>query len=91
VLVALWSAEVIRVLRRHAASFAAVCPDEPNAFAAWWAGRPVGSGVTSTFVAFDPVVPSGRSRAWVGLDVALRSRPRHRGYAAVAAAVEQAR
>jgi transcriptional regulator with XRE-family HTH domain len=82
VMVALWSSEVLHVLRIRAASFRAVCPDPTDAFDAWWAGQPPAPGVHSTLVVLDPL-SMGRSdrRRYVGLDDALRVRPRWKGYA----------
>jgi transcriptional regulator with XRE-family HTH domain len=79
-LVALWSAEVLHVLRLRTQSFAAVCPDRSDGFAAWWAGAPPSDGVTSTLIVLDPGA-SGRQRVWVDLPAALLARPRYRGYA----------
>lgn len=89
VMAVLWSAEVLHLVRRRAASFRAVCPDPSDAFAAWWSGStaPVG-GTPSTLVLLDPAA-RGRQQVWLDLDQALASaRPRHRGYADAAAAVE---
>lgn len=84
VIVALWSSEVLHVLRLRPESFRSICPDPVAAFAAWWNGRPPGAGVTSSLVMLDPLA-SGRQRLFVGLDDARSARPRHRGYAEVAA------
>lgn len=83
VVVALWSAEILHDLRLHPSSFWAVCPDPPDAFAAWWTGAlPDASGVTSSLVLFDPI-GGGRSdrRRFIGLADADRIRGRYRGYA----------
>jgi hypothetical protein len=40
--------------------------------------------MSSTLVVLDPLA-EGRQRRYVGLDVALTTRPRHRGYAEIAA------
>ncbi len=87
VIVALWSAEVLRDLRRHRPSFQAVCPDSAEDFAAWWSGRvPADARVTSSLVVFDPV-GGGRSdrRRFIGLDEIGSIRPRYRDYADAAA------
>jgi hypothetical protein len=84
-IVALWSAEVLHTLRLRTQSFAAVCPDNSEAFANWWVGSPPSVGVTSTFIALDPRA-TGRQRAWIDLPGALVTRPRNRGYADAASA-----
>jgi transcriptional regulator with XRE-family HTH domain len=89
VVAALWSSEVLHVLRLREASFRAVAPDPPDAFAAWWNGAPPPAGRTSTLIVFDPLA-HGRSRTWIGLDEALRARPRYRGYAEALAALQAA-
>lgn len=84
VIAALWSSEVLHAVRMREQSFRAICMDPSDAFAAWWAGNPPGEGATSTLVVMDPLA-SGRERPFVGLEAALTVRPRHRGYAALAA------
>jgi transcriptional regulator with XRE-family HTH domain len=83
VVVALWSAEVLHPLRMRGASFRALCPDDSEHFAAWWAGQPAPSpGKRSSLVIFDPL--SGRRasrRRWAGLDALATADPRYRGYA----------
>lgn len=91
-MVGLWSAEVLHTLRIRTASFQSVCPDPPEAFAAWWAGQPPEHGRASTLVILDPdprVQAAGRSRRrrFVGLADALRVDPRYRGYADAANAL----
>ncbi len=81
VVVALWSAEVLHALRLRESSFRSVCPDPPDAFAAWWKGdTPAGAGNTSALILFDPL-PGLRAsrRRWVGLDELRRVDPRYRG------------
>jgi hypothetical protein len=81
VVAALWSSEVLHALRLRRASFQALCPDESAPFAAWWAGnRDALRGSTSILIVIDPAA-SGRQRAFLGFDDALRARPRYRGYA----------
>jgi transcriptional regulator with XRE-family HTH domain len=46
VMVVLWSAEVLHAMRLHEASFRSLCPDPPDAFAAWW--DPTTSGQPTT-------------------------------------------
>jgi hypothetical protein len=83
VIAGLWSGEVIHAARIRAATFQSVCPDDPSAFAAWWAGVPPRtSSPTSAFVLLDPV-STARPPTFVGLGQMLQgsSRPRYRGYA----------
>jgi hypothetical protein len=85
VMVALWSAEVLHELRRRPATFRALAPDPPDAWAAWWDGASPPEGRTSALVLIDPFA-TGRRRTWIGLDEALdAARPRVRGYAEAAA------
>jgi len=83
VIVGLWSAEVLHVLRLREQTFRAMCPDKPDGFAAWWSGDPPPSGSRSEFVLLDPLA-EGPKRAWISLDEAITARPRYRGYADVA-------
>jgi transcriptional regulator with XRE-family HTH domain len=84
VMVALWSAEVLDAIRAYPGTFRAVCPDPPDAFLAWLAGKPPTTGVTSSLVLFDPFEMRARER-FASLEVALRSaKPRVSGYAAAA-------
>jgi hypothetical protein len=80
VMVCLWSAEIQHVLRLRTATFRAICPDGPDAFAAWWAGTPPTSGVANCLILFDPR-DRPRSRRFVGLSDALKVDARYRGYA----------
>lgn len=89
VIAALWSAEALHAIRLRPASFRSLYPDPASAFLAWWAGEPPTGGTISTLVVLDPLA-SGRQRELIGLDEALIARPRHRGYAAVAAALAEA-
>ena len=89
VIVALWSAEILHVLRLRRATFDAACPDPPDAFAAWRAVRPPSAGRTSAIVVLDPLA-SGRQRAWICLAEAGGARARHRDYAAALAALRAA-
>lgn len=70
VIVALWSNEVMRVLRRDAVTFQVTCPDPPDAFLAWWAGRPPEDSKTTSLVLFDPFA-TGRQRRFLSLEDAL--------------------
>ena len=84
VLAALWSSEVLHVVRLRNESFRAPCPDEPESFTGWWTGQPPVRGLTSTLIVLDPLA-AGRQRSFTGLDEAMTVRSRHRGYADVAA------
>ncbi len=80
VMVGLWSAEVLRVLRQRPETFRSTFPDPPDAFFAWMAGALPTSG-GSTFVLLDPLA-TGKQRRFIGLEDALAgARPRLRGYA----------
>ena len=85
-LVALWSAEVIHVMRLRSATFQAVGPDEISNLGAWWdddgGSRPGRLRRTSVVALFDPIAGSRSDRRrLVGLDRLDRIRPRHRDYA----------
>jgi len=83
VIAALWSSEVIHVLRLREATFRVTCPDPIDAFEAWWAGQPTRlGGRTSTLVLFDPA-PGVREAYRVG-ELRLTSRSRYGTYAEVA-------
>jgi transcriptional regulator with XRE-family HTH domain len=91
VMAGLWSGEVVHMARIRAASFNAVCPDDPSAFERWWNGRtPQPGASTSTFILLDPDrTLSSRRRAFASLSAALDPalRPRYRGYAEAASAL----
>jgi transcriptional regulator with XRE-family HTH domain len=89
VLAALWSSEVLHALRIRTESFRSLCPDPTTAVDGWWSGEPPPHGRTSTLIVVDPVAV-GRMRPCVGLDDALTVRPRHRGYADLAALLDKA-
>ncbi|HEY7600814.1 MAG TPA: helix-turn-helix domain-containing protein [Candidatus Limnocylindrales bacterium] len=86
VIAALWTAEVLHVLRLRRASFEALCPSGPESFDAWWSGQPPLAGTSSALVVLDPAA-RGRQRRYIGLAEAQRARPRHRGYADAALAL----
>jgi transcriptional regulator with XRE-family HTH domain len=92
VMACLWSAEVLHAIRLHRASFAALCPDGPVAFAAWLGGDAPRHGVTSTLVVLDPLVPFGSRRRTIAVvnEPPLLD-PRYRGYADAAEALRRAR
>ena len=79
-MVALWSAEVLHVLRLRTETFRSLCPDANDAFAGWWRGQPPERGEWSALIVLDPSA-SGRERQFLGLEEALGARPRVRGYA----------
>jgi transcriptional regulator with XRE-family HTH domain len=94
VIAALWTSEVIHVLRRHQATFRAACPDGSARFRDWWSGRiPEASGSasgstsssTSSLVLFDPA--PGVRAAYRFAELADTTRPRYRGYAEAASAL----
>jgi transcriptional regulator with XRE-family HTH domain len=89
--VALWSSEVIHVVRLRRSTFQALCPDDLTSFEACWRGEPIDSGSRSVFVLLDPAAERGRKRRYVGLDVADRIEPRYRDYAAAAAVLRRKR
>lgn len=90
-IVALWSAEVIRVVRRRSQTFAAACPDPAAQLLAWWAGDRGGlpAGDSSTFVLVDPGSVRDRYR-FASLEAATTARPRSTGYGDAATALEHA-
>jgi transcriptional regulator with XRE-family HTH domain len=83
VMVALWSREVQRALQRHPETFRSLCRDPADAFEAWWSGHPPARGSRSTFVLLDPFSAAGEP-AFIGLEEALRAKPRMRDYAEAA-------
>jgi transcriptional regulator with XRE-family HTH domain len=89
VIVALWTAEVVHLLRLRTASFRALCPDDQEIVERWWSGEPPTAGSTSSLIVLDPLA-GGRRERFVGLDGALTARTRHRGYAEVRAGLEPA-
>ena len=87
--VALWSSEVLHVIRLRQATFRAACPDPFDAFDRWWSGQPPERGTRSTLVLMDPI-DRPRSRRFIGLDAALKAEPRYRGYGEAADALRRA-
>jgi DNA-binding XRE family transcriptional regulator len=80
VIAALWSSEVLYALRLRTESFRALCPDDDGALREWWSGTWEMDGRTSALVVLDPMA-TARERPFIGLETALRTRPRYRGYA----------
>ena len=87
----LWSSEVLHAIRLRRASFAALCPDPPDALQAWLRGEPPAAGVSSSLVVLDPLVPFGsRRRTIAAVEEPPRLDPLHRGYADAAEALRRA-
>jgi transcriptional regulator with XRE-family HTH domain len=85
VLCALWSADMLRQIRRHRASFESVCPNPPDTFEQWWSGAPPTRGIHSTLILFDPLEGSRSDRRrWAPLSAIDTIRPRYRDYAEAA-------
>lgn len=89
IMVALWSAEVLRVIRRQPSVFRSTFPDTPEVFQMWLRGDPPTHGTTTAFVVLDPFA-TGRQRGMIGLGAALAgARPRMAGYAEAATRLRQ--
>lgn len=91
VIAAVWTSEVLHAIRLRPDSFRSLCPDPEDGFDSWWRGEPLRAnatsattGVTASLIVLDPLA-RGRQRPWIGLREALTARPRHAGYADVAA------
>ena len=90
VMACLWSSEVLHTIRLRRATFAALCPEPPDAFEAWLRGEPPREGVTSSLVVLDPLVPfRSRRRTIAAIHEPPRLDPRHRGYADAAEALRR--
>ena len=86
VIAALWSAEVLHVLRLRIETFKAACPDPAASVrAAWWAGMPPEGGKTSSLLLIDPAPGISEARRFAELDDLPRIRSRYHGYADAAA------
>ena len=79
-IVALWSSELLHLVRLRQATFRAMCPAPIDGFVAWRTNAPNHAGTTSTFVLFDPVARP-RSRPFGDFEAALRVDARYRAYA----------
>ena len=91
VMACLWSSEVLHAIRLRRASFAALCPNPPDAFLAWLRGEPPSPGVGSSLVVLDPLVTFGsRRRTIAAIEEPPRLEPRHRDYADAAEALRRA-
>lgn len=84
VMVALWSSEVLHMLRLRTETFRAICPDQATGFESWWNGQPPTRGKTSSLIVLDPLASHPRTE-YLDLDSALVASPRYRGYADAAA------
>lgn len=84
VMLALWSLEVLDTLRAFPGTFGAVCPDPPDVFLAWLAGRLPTTGVTSSLVLFDPFAMGSQVRFASLREALADAKPRVAGYAAAA-------
>jgi transcriptional regulator with XRE-family HTH domain len=85
VVAALWTSEVIHVLRLRPATFTSACPDPIDGVVAWWNGAPPMTAVSSSLVLFDPA--PGVRPAFRVASLGPATKPRHRGYAEVAHAL----
>lgn len=84
VIVALWSLEVLEVIRAYPGTFGAACPHPPDAFLAWLAGKPPTQGTTSSLVLYDPFATGSQPRFASLRQVLDGVGPRIEGYAAAA-------
>jgi transcriptional regulator with XRE-family HTH domain len=90
VMAGLWSSEVLHAVRLRRASFAALCPDPPDAYRAWLDGEVPAAGTTSTLVVLDPAVPFGSPRRTIAtMTEPPILAPRYRGYADAAEALRR--
>ncbi|MEO8273273.1 MAG: hypothetical protein ABI620_04340 [Chloroflexota bacterium] len=91
VIAALWSGEVLRVLRVRETTFRVACPDGLEPLDGWWAGRMQDLPRRSTILALmDPVTTVRESFRFGSLD-RVGGRWRYSNYAAAARALEIAR
>ncbi len=89
VIAALWTSEVLHAVRLRATTFRVSCPDDLDAFQAWWTGAAPGrQSVTSSFLLLDPK-PGVREAFRIGPMPGSSTRPRYRGYAEVAELLRQ--
>ena len=89
VLAALWSSEVLHVLRLRQATFRRDLPRHVDAFAAWWARIAASEGVTSALVVLDPDRRCRRAASAGSGPTRRHDRPRYRDYADAAAALSR--
>jgi hypothetical protein len=81
VLVLLPSSELLHTVRLRQETLRSLAPDGAAPFADWWEGRAPEAGRHRGLVVLDPIDRGARAPRWVDLEVALRMRPRYRGYA----------
>lgn len=80
VIVALWSSEVLNVLRRRETTFRVTCPDASWPFDRWWAGELEGlPSMSSVLVLMDPASEVAERFRFAALGN-LPARPRYRDY-----------
>jgi transcriptional regulator with XRE-family HTH domain len=90
VLTIAWTADCLRVLRLHAATFRTLGPDDPIGFTAWWEGGvPASPGSAASVVLLDPI-QRPRAVPWIGIKALASVRPRHAGYAEALTALRDA-
>lgn len=90
-IVALWSSEVLHVLRHRETTFRVTCPDAASSFEAWW-DRDLGQlppGATSTLILMDPALSVGEAYRFASLDAVRHARPRYPDYAHAAARLSE--
>jgi len=75
------TADTVRSIRSHRASFESVCPNPIEGFACWWRGDPPTAGRQAMLAFFDPLEPTYRPGVpWLGLAQLDTLRPRYRAY-----------
>jgi transcriptional regulator with XRE-family HTH domain len=91
VMAMLWSAEVLRAVRQHRASFQSIDSDGADVFGAWWSGGLPEAGRLATAILLDPQSSRRRDAAlWIGIADLSAIRPRYRGYADALAELQSA-
>lgn len=91
VIAALWSGEVMHVLRARATTFRVACPDGLDAFGRWWSGRVVELPRLSVILALMDPAPDVRESFRFGSLDRMSGRPRYTDYAAAARVLETVR
>ncbi|MEO5703870.1 MAG: hypothetical protein ABIZ52_02265, partial [Candidatus Limnocylindrales bacterium] len=91
VIAALWSGEVVRVLRMRETTFRVACPDGLEALDGWWAGSAHGLPRRSTILALMDPVSAVREPFRFGSLERVGGRWRYSNYAAAASALKVAR
>jgi len=91
VMAMLWSAEVLRTVRQHRASFQSIDSDGADVFGLWWSGGMPEPGRLATAVLLDPQLSRRRDATlWTGIADLPVIRPRYRGYADALAELQSA-